>query len=68
MFQSNRKNAFENTHEYLLSTYSKESIDAAIKEYYRENFRWLDSFDAAVNDFDIMTTLEKCEFLDLWGE
>jgi hypothetical protein len=58
---------FKNTHEYLLSTYSKESIDAAIKEYYRENFRWLDSFDAVVNDFDIMTTLEKCEFLDLWS-
>ena len=58
---------FKNTHEYLLSTYSKESIDAAIKEYYRENFRWLDSFDAAANDFDIMTTLEKCEFLDLWS-
>ena len=58
---------FKYTLEYLLSTYSKEFIDTAIKEYYRENHVWLDSFDAAVNDFEIMTTLEKCEFLDLWS-
>ena len=59
---------FKNTHEYLLSTYSKEFINAAIRKYYRQNHGWLDSFDAAVNDYNIMTTLEKCEFLDLWGE